>query len=144
MKAMSTQHKNSEKVRSSKAYRSAKSRANQYSQDPEKLSHLASQVLKKLNHPKGAIIELSDQIKVLVRMIRAYIKREYTVLPWESLLLMVASLIYFVMPIDLIPDFLIGLGFADDAALIGWTLKSIQHDLQQFEAWEASFFEEAE
>jgi uncharacterized membrane protein YkvA (DUF1232 family) len=40
------------------------------------------------------------------------------------------------MPVDVIPDFLVGLGFLDDAAIIGWTIKTIKSDVDRFLEWE--------
>jgi uncharacterized membrane protein YkvA (DUF1232 family) len=41
-----------------------------------------------------------------------------------------AALAYFVMPADMIPDFLVGLGFTDDAAVIYATLRAIRPHLK--------------
>lgn len=41
----------------------------------------------------------------------------------------VAPLAYFVIPTDLIPDFLVGLGFTDDALVFWAALKSLQGKL---------------
>lgn len=38
----------------------------------------------------------------------------------------VGALAYFVLPIDLIPDFIMGVGFADDAAVIATAFKAVQ------------------
>jgi uncharacterized membrane protein YkvA (DUF1232 family) len=44
--------------------------------------------------------------------------------------------VYFVMPVDLIPDFIAGLGFVDDAALLARTMKSVKSDIDDFKTWE--------
>ena len=40
--------------------------------------------------------------------------------------ILVAALAYFVMPVDLVPDFIVGLGFGDDAAVFwaAWNSRS--------------------
>lgn len=38
---------------------------------------------------------------------------------------LLAALAYFVMPADLIPDFLVGLGFTDDAAVLAAALRAL-------------------
>ena len=42
---------------------------------------------------------------------------------------------YIVMPLDILPDVILGLGFIDDAAVLGliWTL--IKKELSQYEKW---------
>jgi uncharacterized membrane protein YkvA (DUF1232 family) len=77
-----------------------------------------------------------DQINILVRMVRAYAKGEYRAIPGKTLLRMVAVLVYFVSPIDFIPDVLPVLGLTDDIALILWLVSSISGDIDQFTEWE--------
>ena len=48
----------------------------------------------------------------------------------------VGAVVYFVSLIDLIPDFIVGVGLVDDVAVIGWVLKSIKKDLEEFREWE--------
>ena len=45
-----------------------------------------------------------------------------------------ASLLYFVSPVDLIPD-VPGIGQVDDVAVIGFALKIAHDDLLQYEEW---------
>lgn len=71
------------------------------------------------------------------RLIRAYAKGTYRDIPWYSIVMIVASVIYFVMPIDLIPDFLVGFGLLDDAALLGWAVKTFSSDIDHFLEWES-------
>ena len=77
-----------------------------------------------------------DHINVLVRMIRSYAKGEYRAIPGKTLLRMVAVLVYFVSPIDFIPDVLPVLGLTDDIALILWLVSAISDDIDQFKEWE--------
>ena len=57
-------------------------------------------------------------------------------LPWRSAFYSVAALIYFLNPVDLIPDALIGIGFIDDVAVIGAVVNAIRKDLDGFVSWE--------
>lgn len=72
----------------------------------------------------------------LFRMLRAYGSGAYKKIPFKTLIATVTSVVYFVMPLDFIPDILLLFGFMDDAALIAWTVKSIKTDIDQFSAWE--------
>lgn len=82
------------------------------------------------------ISEISEKIKALVRMVRCYSAREYLDVPWQTMLLITAALIYFVSPFDAIADFIPLIGFADDIAIISAVFSSIIQDVDRFIAWE--------
>ncbi len=56
----------------------------------------------------------------------------------KALVTIVAGLLYFVSPIDAIPDWLLGVGFLDDIAVLGWVLKTVADELARFKAWRDS------
>ena len=39
------------------------------------------------------------------------------------------------MPLDFIPDFLMGFGLIDDIAVLGWTLSAIKSDIEAYVQW---------
>ncbi|MNY28694.1 hypothetical protein D3C86_1626840 [compost metagenome] len=47
----------------------------------------------------------------------------------------VAGLLYFVSPLDAIPDWLLGVGMLDDIAVLAWVMKAITDELEAFRAW---------
>ena len=79
-----------------------------------------------------------DDFRTLVRLVVAYARGNYRDIPPDSLALVVAGLLYVVSPLDLIPDALPGIGFADDAVVVGWVIKSVRGELDEFRAWELS------
>ncbi len=78
------------------------------------------------------------QVGTFLRMLKAYINGEYRQIPWRSLLMIIGSLIYFMMPLDLIPDFIPVTGFADDIAIIFLVFNSINEDIEAFLEFEQS------
>ena len=97
---------------------------------------LATQAAEKAQKNKAALRKVWDDLLTLTRLLRAWARREYTTVPWKTLVAVTAALIYFLNPFDLIPDFLPGLGLVDDATLIGLVVASIGEDLAQFREWE--------
>lgn len=85
---------------------------------------------------KGVGDVLAEKVTTLTRMIKAYVSGEYKIIPWGSIVKMIAVLLYFVSPIDFIPDFIPILGLTDDFALIMWLFNSLKDDFNDFEAWE--------
>ncbi|HOW91811.1 MAG TPA: DUF1232 domain-containing protein, partial [Anaerolineaceae bacterium] len=73
-------------------------------------------------------------------MLKAYINKEYTVVPWASIVLVAGTVLYFLSPIDLILDWLPLAGFVDDAAVLVFVFRQIRVDLEKFQAWELARF----
>ncbi len=48
---------------------------------------------------------------------------------------MLGALIYFVSPVDLIPDMIPGVGYVDDAAVIAFALTMVGDDLEDYKNW---------
>jgi len=92
------------------------------------------------NENKGTGQILLDKITTLSRMTKCYFSGEYRIIPWSSIVKIITVLIYFISPIDLIPDFLPIIGLTDDLALTLWLFSSLQKDFENFEAWEQGKF----
>ena len=115
-----------------------KNKAAEYLNNPKKLNELIDKAKNKVESKKrGPLKEVLDSLVALFRLVRANAKREYVEVPWQSLLLIVATILYFLLPMDLIPDWIIGLGYIDDAALIGWTMNTVKSDIDGFREWES-------
>jgi uncharacterized membrane protein YkvA (DUF1232 family) len=109
--------------------------AEEYLNDKEKSKNLLQKAVDKARENEGALGEAMKKLELLFEMFRAWIKGDYKEIPKKSILMVIAAIIYFVSPIDLIPDFIVGLGFFDDAAVIGYTIKQISKDLDRFQEW---------
>jgi len=110
--------------------------ATRYARDPHALVGLIERAQRKVAHYDGALTAFCDELMLLLRMLRAYISGTYRAIPWQTLVLICAALVYFVLPTDLIPDALFHAGFLDDAAVIAWTLRALQSDIERYRAWE--------
>jgi len=125
----------------SKFFQAALRRASGIATNPEKISELIASVTDKMSdmdQNKKRVSEFFGKIGILLRMLRAYINGNYRQIPWKSLLMIIGSLIYFMMPLDLIPDFIPVSGFADDIAIIFLVFNSINEDIKAFLEFEQS------
>ncbi|NRT17912.1 uncharacterized membrane protein YkvA (DUF1232 family) [Hymenobacter sp. 9A] len=75
-------------------------------------------------------------LQTLFRLIRASVAGDYTGVPGTTVAAAVAVLIYFISPIDLIPDFIPVVGLVDDMALIAWFSLTIKTEIDKFHEWE--------
>jgi len=118
------------------AYRKAKRLVDATVASPERLLSLASRAQSLKILKEGRFADILESSKASFRLISCYAKGDYRDISLQSFGLIVASVIYFVMPLDSLPDFILGIGFIDDAALLTWTLKTVAADLEKFVEWE--------
>ena len=112
--------------------------AEEYASDKGRTKYLLDEAIRKSQRYRGLLKKCWDDLTALIRLVRAYINGEYKDVSWETIVLSIAAIIYFINPIDLIPDFIPGIGFIDDAAVIAFTITSIHKDLDKFREWERS------
>ena len=61
----------------------------------------------------------------------------YTDVPAHTILLVVAALLYFLSPLDTIPDFFGAIGFTDDAAVVLFVLNAIKNEISHYRDWQS-------
>jgi uncharacterized membrane protein YkvA (DUF1232 family) len=115
-----------------------KRRAKEYVNDKQKAAQLIREAIEKANRNKGPLKKLWNKLTTLFRLMKAWAKGEYKEVSTKTILLVIAAIIYFVNPFDVVPDFITGVGFVDDAAVIFFVVTSIQDDLDKFLKWERS------
>src|ERR1700730_16432882 len=94
-----------DEITQSAAFRKATSDAESYAKDPRRLRKLVEDAIGKINHlPRGPFAETWPYLMAMIRLIRAYHKGEYRDISAQNLHAVVAALIYFVSPFDVIPD----------------------------------------
>ena len=81
---------------------------------------------------------LREDVKLLQSLCLAWWRGEYRAISGKSMVTIVAGLLYFVSPLDAIPDWLLGVGFLDDIAVLGWVLNTVSAELARFKAWRDS------
>ncbi len=72
----------------------------------------------------------------LMRLVRSWLNGSYRVFPWRTLFVLILLAIYAINPFDIIPDFIPIIGVIDDAAMLGFLVRSVMKDVQKFKEWE--------
>ena len=114
----------------------ARNRAAELVKSPDKLREMVEEAREKANaagassRPLAGVIE---DLKTMFELLRAVARGSYRVRK-ETLILIAGAVLYFVIPIDVIPDFIPVAGFLDDAAVIAWVVKTCKTEIDLFRA----------
>ena len=74
-------------------------------------------------------------IPTMVSMVRSYLRGNYTKIPKRTILAIVSALIYFLSPIDVVPDWIPLLGQLDDAIVIASCWNLVNKDVEDYRQW---------
>ena len=115
----------------------ALSTAKFYVGDPQRLRTLFLEASKEAAiAPRNAFADTWPYLQAMLRLIRAYSRDEYRGINPNAMVVVVAAVIYFVSPLDMIPDAVPGIGYLDDATILAIALRRTRQDLDDFMIWE--------
>jgi len=120
-----------------RGFKGARKRAEEMLTNVPKLQNLLQAAIEKTKSERSALADVWQELLTMIRLLRSWVKRDYTGASTQTMLLIVTAVLYFVTPIDVIPDFLLALGFVDDAAIIVYVLGLVRSELEKFKDWEA-------
>ena len=94
----------------------------------------ADDKLSSVGRSGGAIQRVRADLTTLVALLKAYATGEYRDVSKRSLLLVAAGILYFVTPIDVIPDFFLGIGYLDDLTVLTYVIGIVRDEIERFRA----------
>lgn len=126
-----------------RAYETALRAAKDVLKERFRLVNLARKAYGKVLDEEDAMSAVKDDLLTLVRLVRAWARRDYRQVSPKTLLSVVGAVLYFVSPLDAIPDFIPVVGLADDVAVVAAVVRAVRGDLDRFRQWEAELRGEA-
>lgn len=109
-------------------------KAEEFLKDEDKMERFLQRLEKKLKIIPVAGEKLAV-VPIMASLIRSYWKKEYTDIPIGSIIAILSALIYFVSPIDIVPDSVPVLGYFDDAAVVAACWKMVESDVSEYQKW---------
>ncbi len=103
-------------------------------QNPSKVDDILLQLEEKLKEVPAIGSTLAD-LPLMISMVKAWVKREYTVVSPKVIACLVGAVIYLLKKKDLIRDSIPVIGIVDDLAVMGLALKLSEPELKAYAEW---------
>ena len=113
-------------------------RARALLRSPEKLLRLLRKAGARLDRTAGVSGRfgvLRADLADLIDLLRAWVAGDYTGVSVHFVVTILAAVLYFVAPLDLVFDYIPGVGLLDDATVIAFALGSTRETLDVFRQW---------
>ena len=78
------------------------------------------------------------ELNAFIDLLRAWTSGDYRALSTNAVITVAAAVLYFLSPLDLLPDFILALGLLDDAAVIAYVMGTVREEVAAFESWRAA------
>ena len=110
--------------------------ANEVVTSPKGMQRVVKQSTQKmLRRGSEGLATAQAQLSLMIELVSAYVKGDYREVAGSTLISVVAALLYFIAPLDALPDFLFGWGLLDDAAVISYVSNQLRKELEAFKQW---------
>ena len=84
---------------------------------------------------RGPLADIASDVQVLFDLVKDYLDGSYREAPKRTVFAAAFALLYVLNPFDLIPDFIPGIGYLDDGAVVLLVIRSIRADIDDYRTW---------
>lgn len=84
---------------------------------------------------ENTLAKYAELGKIMLLMLKDVKNRVYKEIPWFTIATAALALLYVLNPLDIIPDFIPGIGYIDDVSILGISIGWIQTDLHKYLDW---------
>jgi len=112
-------------------------KAIEYVDNPSKSDNLLNKALRKAedNKKHEVLNNIWDRMQLLFSLVKDWSNGSYKNISKTAILAIIGGIIYFVSPLDVVPDWLLGLGLVDDAAVLGLIINQLDKELTRYKQW---------
>lgn len=103
-------------------------------QDESKVDELIKKVIKSLDNIP-VIGKFFADVPTLCLIAKDYVQGNYKEIPLATMVMIVVALVYFISPIDIIPDFIPVIGQMDDAIVIALAVGTAHNEIAKYKEW---------
>lgn len=113
-------------------------KAKEFANDKKKAKKLVDEAMKKAKREKGKkgpIDDIWEKIHLLFSLVKDWASGEYKDVPIGSIVIIIIAILYFVSPVDFIPDAIPGAGYIDDVLILSLVFKQVSSDIEKYKEW---------
>jgi len=115
--------------------RKSREKAKKIYQDPQEVHKVLKDSETMAHNVKDKIEAVWDYILLFIGLVKDWVTQKYTGVPASTVISIIAGLLYFISPFDLIPDVIPVVGYLDDIFVISLVVKGVKKDLDQYKNW---------
>jgi uncharacterized membrane protein YkvA (DUF1232 family) len=78
---------------------------------------------------------LMTRVRLLGMILGDYVNGRYRKVPWKAITVCAAAVAYVLSPIDLVPDWLIPVGWTDDLVVLSLAWTMVKRELREYCTW---------
>jgi len=102
---------------------------------PDESWRVVRETTAKAEQVKGPLNRMWQDLMLLVGVIRDGLRGKYKGMSKGSLVVILGALLYFVCPIDAVPDYIPVAGYMDDAFVLGLVVSQLRAELERYRVW---------
>ncbi len=113
----------------------SKEEAEETVENEEKSEQIIDEAAEKAEKEKESLKGIWTRLQLLLSLLKDYFSGEYTHISKGHIVIMLAGIIYFILPVDFAPDFIPGIGYVDDAFVLSVIARQLLSVIEEYETW---------
>lgn len=122
-------------VEDNKSFKKVLEKSENIVENKPRVNSILEKATKKLVKVKDKTKEFKDNLGVVIYLVKDWLTGNYTEIPNKTIIYILGAILYFLMPIDMIPDFIFKFGLLDDVAVLNFVLSSFVEDIEKYKEY---------
>ena len=113
-------------------------KAEELIKDKHKTEETIDEAIKKVNkveEEKGIFDKIWDELSFMFSMAKDWITGKYKDVSFTTMITILGGIIYFLSPIDIIPDFIPIIGYLDDLYILSTVIDRVKEEIEKYKLW---------
>lgn len=99
------------------------------------MARLSQARMKVIHSNRRELNQIRSELTLLIDFALDLTRGEYQAVNVKTPVMIIAAILYFLMPLDSIPDFLLGFGYLDDVTVITFVINQLREEMTKYKAW---------